>query len=125
MAITIEIAPYISQLEVSTSVTEVTANLAFVSSLGLEMSSENVLVTPYNSITAENLQEALQQLADQSFRSVDIPTGSNLEQGDQWYNPDTQQLYVYREVSPGVVEWVPIMIGNDSPNSDTVDAGAF
>lgn len=120
MAITLEITSGTS-LNIGDSTVELTLSTAAVP----PAVAANIAVTPYNTITANNLQEAIEQLADQSFRSVDTPTGSNIEQGDQWYNPDTEQLYVYRETSPGVVEWVPIMIGNDSPNSDTVDAGAF
>ncbi len=37
----------------------------------------------------------------------------------------TNQLKIYREVSSGTFQFVPIMIGNDSADSDTVDAGAF
>lgn len=122
MAITLEITSGTS-LNIGDSTVELTLSTAAVPTVTAVAS--DIAVTPYNTITANNLQEAIEQLADQSFRSVDTPTGSNIEQGDQWYNPDTEQLYVYRETSPGVVEWVPIMIGNDSPNSDTVDAGAF
>ena len=35
------------------------------------------------------------------------------------------QLKIYRQTSNGVYEWVPIMIGNDSEDSDNIDAGAF
>jgi len=120
MAITLEITSGTS-LNVEDSTVEITLNTAAVPAAV----AANIAVTPYSSITANTLQEALEQLADQSFRTTTTPVGSNIEQGDQWYNPDTEQLYVYRETSPGVIEWVPIMIGNDSPNSDTVDAGAF
>ena len=44
---------------------------------------------------------------------------------DTWYDIDDNQLKVYRETSSGVFEWVPIMIGNISDDSDTLDAGAF
>ena len=85
----------------------------------------DVTFTPHGTVTATNLNEAIQQLADQNFRSDDTPTGSNVEEGDTWYDTDDNQLKVYRETSTGVFEWVPIMIGNDSPDSDTLDAGAF
>ena len=120
MAITLEITSGTS-LDIGNSAVELTLNTAAVPAAV----AAGIAFTPYNTITANTLQEALEQLADQSFRTTTTPVGSNIEQGDQWYNPDTEQLYVYRETSPGVIEWVPIMIGNDSPNSDTVDAGAF
>ena len=80
---------------------------------------------PHGSVTATNIRDAIQQLADQNFRSDDVPTGSNLEEGDTWYDTDDNQLKVYRETSEGNFEFVPIMIGDDSPDSDTLDAGAF
>ena len=89
------------------------------------LSSSGIIVTPTGTITATTLQGALEQLADQSFRTSSTPTGSNIEQGDTWYNTETETLSVYRETSPGNFEWVPIMIGNASPDSDTLDAGAF
>ena len=89
------------------------------------MDSGNVSFDGHGPITADNVRDALQQLADQNFRTTDIPTGSNIEEGDTWYDTDDNQLKVYRETSSGVFEWVPIMIGNISDDSDTLDAGAF
>lgn len=87
--------------------------------------SEFITVQPYATITATSLQGALEQLADQNFRGTIAPTGNNIQEGDTWYDTDDNQLKVYRETSAGVFEWVPIMIGNISPDSDTLDAGAF
>lgn len=89
------------------------------------MDAENVAFVAHGTITADNVSDALKQLADQDFRQSTTPSGDNVEEGDTWYNTSTEQLYVYRETSPGVLNWVPIMIGNDSPDSDTLDAGAF
>lgn len=111
MATLIEIYPQLTSVEANLSVPTVNAT--------------GITVTPTGTITATTLQEALEQLADQDFRSSSTPTGSNIEQGDTWYNTDTETLSVYRETSPGTFEWVPIMIGDDSPDSDTLDAGAF
>jgi len=93
------------------------------SSTGLVGGSVNI--TPYNTITATDLQTALEQLADQFFRTTSTPTGSNISEGDLWYNPSNNQLKVYREVSPATFEWVYIMVGDDSDSSDNIDAGAF
>jgi len=89
------------------------------------MDSGNVSFDGHGPITADNVRDALQQLADQNFRTTDTPTGSNIEEGDTWYDTDDNQLKVYRETSSGVFEWVPIMIGNISDDSDTLDAAAF
>lgn len=89
------------------------------------MDAANVAFSAYGTISADNVRDALQQLADQDFRTTETPTGSNIEEGDTWYDTDDNQLKVYRETSSGVFEWVPIMVGNISEDSDTLDAGAF
>jgi len=95
------------------------------------MDAENVVFSAYGSISADNVQDALKQLADQNFRSDTAPTGtviggvSTLSEGDIWYDTDDDQIKVYRETSSGVFEWVPIIVGAAGADSDTLDAGAF
>jgi hypothetical protein len=120
MTIQILIEPVVTDITANPSVTTVVAQTAIAT-----LTSDQIFVTPYNTITETTLQGALEQLADQSFRSNTTPTGDNIEEGDTWYDTSTEQFYVYRETSPALFEWVPIMVGNDSPDSDTVDAGAF
>jgi hypothetical protein len=74
-----------------------------------------------------NVQDALNYLANNFFVSTDAPTANteNLAEGDLFYDTDDNQLKIYRETSSGNFEFVPIMIGNDSADSDTVDAGSF
>jgi len=88
-------------------------------------SAENVSFSAYNTITANNVRDALQQLADQNFRSASAPSGANVGEGDIWYDTDDDQLKVYRETSSGNFAFVPIMVGNISPDSDTIDAGSY
>ena len=75
----------------------------------------------------DNVEDALNFLANQFFVSTTAPTSSttNLAEGDLYYDTDDNQLKIYRETSSGTFEFVPIMIGNDSADSDTVDAGSF
>lgn len=89
------------------------------------MDSGNVSFDGHGPITADNVRDAIQQLADQNFRSTTAPTGSNVEEGDTWYDTDDDQLKVYRETSTGTFEWVPIIVGAAGDDSDTLDAGAF
>ena len=95
------------------------------------MDADNVVFTPYNTISATNVNDALKQLADQNFRSDSAPTGSivagasTISEGDTWYDTDDNQLQVYRETSTNVFEWVPIIVGAAADDSDTLDAGAF
>ena len=87
--------------------------------------SVNTVFSPYGTITASNVSDALKQLADQDVRSATAPTGSTVQEGDTWYDTDDDQLKVYRETSTGVFQWVPIIVGAAGDDSDTIDAGAF
>ena len=96
------------------------------------MDADNVVFAPYNTITATNVTDALKQLADQNFRSDSEPPTevllggvSTISEGDTWYDTDDNQLKVYRETSTNVFEWVPIIVGAATDDSDTLDAGAF
>ena len=130
---TVEIVEEVTQLTVSNqndiSVTlEESPTLLTINNFAIPvqfMDSANVSFDGHGPITADNVRDALQQLADQNFRTAETPTGSNIEEGDTWYDTDDNQLKVYRETSLGVFEWVPIMVGNISEDSDTLDAGAF
>ena len=91
------------------------------------MDADNVVFTPHNTLTANNASDALKQLADQQFRGTTPPADgtANLEEGDLFYDTDDDQLKVYRETSSGVFQFVPIIVGDASGDSDTLDAGAF
>ena len=107
-------------------VTEVQAyTLAVPFEVPGQITANNVTVTPYNTISSTNLQTVLQGLADQDFRGTSAPTGSTVSEGDTWYATDDDQLKVYRETSSGNFAWVPIMVGNISADSDTIDAGSY
>jgi hypothetical protein len=82
----------------------------------------NTVVAPHGTITATNVQAALEQLADQDFRSNDTPTGTNVSEGDTWYDLDDNIMKVYREVSSGVFAWTNVVVAE---TNDTLDAGAF
>ena len=113
---------------ISVTLDDTTTTLVTVNNLALPaqfQDAANIQVTPYNTITSSNLQTALQQLADQSFRGTSAPTGGTVEEGDTWYDTDDDQLKVYRETSSGNFAFVPIMVGNISADSDTIDAGSY
>ena len=77
--------------------------------------------------SASTVEQALLQLADQFFVQTTAPTAgtTNLAEGDFFYDTDDNQLKIYRETSTGTFNFVPVMIGNDSADSDTIDAGSF
>ena len=113
-------------VSITDDVTEVQAyTLAIPINAPIQIEADKVTVTPYNTITATNLETALQQLADQNFRGTTAPTGSTVSEGDTWYDTDDEQFKVYRETSSGVFEWVPIIVGAASSDSDTIDAGSY
>lgn len=73
------------------------------------------------------VKSALDFLANQFFVQTSAPTANttNLAEGDLYYDTDDNQLKIYREVSPGTYAFVPIMIGGEGNDSDTIDAGSF
>ena len=76
-----------------------------------------------NIIPAGTVANALGVLADQFFRSDTAPTGSNLEEGDLWYDTNDDQLMVYRETSPSNFEFVPL--ASATGTMDNLDGGGF
>ena len=121
----------ISETNVAVSVSENVTTLNIVPAvttveakgLAIALSDSAAMgVTPYGSITATNVQAALYQLADQDFRSNDTPTGTNVSEGDTWYDLDDNIMKVYREISSGVFAWTNVVVAE---TNDTLDAGAF
>lgn len=105
-----------------TTVVEIN-NLAIPPTVASTVEAENIEITPTGSITATNLEDAINQLANQQFSQASEPSGVLVNEGDFWYETDTETLYVYREVSPNVFGWVPISLGTD--DSDTLDGGSY
>ena len=113
-------------VNITDDVTTVQAySLAIPISVPGTLTASNIITTPYNTITATDLDTALKQLADQNFRGTTAPTGSTVSEGDTWYDTDDEQFKVYRETSTGTFQWVPIIVGAAAGDSDTVDAGSF
>ena len=133
MAITVTVTESPTYITVDESTLTVTINqsnnpitvttssdLTFQASL-----AEDVTYTQTGSLVGGNLQEALGDLADQFFRQSSTPSGSNLAEGDLWYNTSSEELFVYRQVSGGY-EWHTIAsAGGSSPTSFTLDGGSF
>ena len=114
-------------ITISSSTTEVAVSAAStvvqVATSVPSVSAQDIAITPTGSITATNLEDAINELANQQFSSASAPTGVYINEGDIWYETDTENLYVYREVSPGVFNWMPIVIG--TANSDSLDGGLY
>jgi hypothetical protein len=126
MATTITITPNNTTL----NATAQTTTLTISSAIGGDISDASVLTftNPVGTLTGQTTVEgALNFLANQFYVATTAPTANtqNLAEGDLFYDTDDNQLKIYRETSSGNFEFVPIMIGNDSADSDTVDAGSF
>ena len=126
MATTITITPNTTTL----NATAQTTTLTISSAIGGDVSDAAGITfsNPVGTLADEtNVEGALNFLANQFFVSTSAPTSSttDLAEGDLFYDTDDNQLKIYRETSSGNFEFVPIMIGNDSADSDTVDAGSF
>ncbi len=61
------------------------------------------------------------QAAGGLYAQATPPVGAN--EGNLWYETDTENLYVYREVSPSVFSWEPLVVG--TTDSDTIDGGNY
>ena len=85
--------------------------------------------TAYGSITATNIQTALEQLADQFYRGSTTPSGTNLGEGDLWYDTAEEELRVYREISSGSFAWIALAAGGyitgETSLMDKLDGGYF
>jgi hypothetical protein len=113
-------------VSITDDVTSVQAySLAIPISVPGTLLAANIITTPYNTITATDLDTALKQLADQNFRGTTAPTGSTVSEGDTWYDTDDEQFKVYRETSTDTFQWVPIIVGAAGSDSDTIDAGSY
>lgn len=59
------------------------------------------------------------------FRRDDAPdvVTDGLQEGDMWYETDTEDVYFWREIDTNVFSWVLFSTGTD--DSDTLDGGSY
>ena len=126
MATKLIITPQTTSINATSNTTTLTISSAVA---GAATDAQGITFNnPVGTLSDESTVEgALNFLANQFFVQTSAPTSSttDLAEGDLFYDTDDNQLKIYREVSTGTFSFVPIMIGNDSADSDTVDAGAF
>ena len=126
MATKLIITPQTTSINATSNTTTLTISSAVA---GAATDAQGITFNnPVGTLSDETTVEgALNFLANQFFVQTTAPTSSttDLAEGDLFYDTDDNQLKIYREVSTGTFSFVPIMIGNDSADSDTVDAGAF
>ena len=128
MATTITITPETTSINATANSTTVTISSA-VSGTASDAEGLTFLgsVSGFAGGTGNSVESALNHLANNFFTQTSAPTAgtTGLAEGDLFYDTDDNQLKIYREVTTGNFSFVPIMIGNDSSDSDTIDAGSF
>ena len=126
MATKLIITPQTTSINATSNTTTLTISSAVA---GAATDAQGITFNnPVGTLSDESTVEgALNFLANQFFVQTTAPTSSttDLAEGDLFYDTDDNQLKIYRETSTGTFEFVPIMIGNSSADSDTVDAGSF
>ena len=67
------------------------------------------------------MQTAIDELAGDDFRSTGTPSGSQVDNGDLWYDTDDHELKVYRDSN-----WQTIAAaGGTTETMLTMDGGSF
>ena len=126
MATKLIITPQTTSINATSNTTTLTISSAVA---GAATDAQGITFNnPVGTLSDESTVEgALNFLANQFFVQTTAPTSSttDLAEGDLFYDTDDNQLKIYREVSSGTFQFVPIMIGNNSSDSDTIDAGSF
>ncbi len=128
-------------IEVDTTTVTVTSEEAVNVAIAPETTDVAIAVVPaatlasqigstvYGTISATNVQTALEQLADQFYRGTGEPSGTNLGEGDLWYDTANEELKVYREISSGSFAWIALVAGGyvagETSLMDKLDGGFF
>ena len=108
-------------IDLTDDVTTIQAyNLAVPTAVPGVIDASSVTVSAYNTISGGFLDDALKELADQSFRGGSTPT-TNVEEGDTWYDTLNNIFYVYRTIN-GITDWYPLLA---TQVDSRLDGGAF
>ena len=116
MATTVTITPKTSAITATSNTTTLTISSAVAAALsdasGITLSSPSGTLVGTN-----NVEDALNFLADQFHVATTAPSAdlANLAEGDLFYDTDDNQLKIYREITSGNFEFVPIGF-NPFPN---------
>ncbi len=115
-----------SEEAVNVAIAPETTSLSVSSGMG---PASSIVSTAYNTISATDVQTAIEQLADQFYRSTGAPSGTNLAEGDLWYDTANEELKVYREISASTYEWQALVAGGyvagETSLMDKLDGGYF
>ena len=117
----------VTNITVTTPNSEIIANLVketkdvIVEHFFRAFTANNVVNDTHNTMTQSNVQASIEQLESQFSRGATDPTTDtepHLDNGDLFYNTNTNQLKVYRDGAFQIL----LQAGDDM---DTLDAGSF
>lgn len=81
----------------------------------------DIIYSPTGRMSSTNLQAAVDELAGDYFMQAAAPSGSQLNEGDLWYDTDDDELKVYRGNT-----WQTLAgAGGDSETMMSLDGGSF
>ena len=81
----------------------------------------DIVYSPTGKMSSTKMQDASDELAGDDFRSTGTPSGSQVDNGDLWYDTDDHELKVYRDSN-----WQTIAAaGGTTETMLTMDGGSF
>ncbi len=81
----------------------------------------DIVYAPTGRMSSTNVQAALDELSGDYFMQATTPTGSQLNEGDLWYDTDDDELKVYRGT-----QWQTLAgAGGDVETMMQLDGGSF
>ena len=110
----------INGLSTEYNISGTSTTLEISTSLGSQEASA-INYTPTGRMAATTVQGALDEIAGDFFVQDSTPSGSQLNEGDLWYDTDDDELKVYRGTT-----WQTLAgAGGDPETMLTLDGGSF
>jgi hypothetical protein len=105
-----------TEYNVSGTTTTLTLNTAISG-----VNAAEIVYSPTGRMSSTNVQTAIDELAGDYFMQAAAPSGSQLNEGDLWYDTDDDELKVYRGTA-----WQTLAgAGGDVETMMSLDGGSF
>jgi hypothetical protein len=105
-----------TEYNVSGTTTTLTLNTAISG-----VNAAEIVYSPTGRMSSTNVQTAIDELAGDYFMQAAAPSGSQLNEGDLWYDTDDDELKVYRGT-----DWQTLAgAGGDTETMMSLDGGSF
>ena len=111
--------PSDTEITITEDVTEVKVT---ATTPGIITGASGISFSPYGTVSANNVQSALQEIADQFTITTSQP-GSPSE-GDLFYDTDDNVLQVYADAD-GSTQWLTILRAGAADDMQRLDGGSF